>query len=149
MEPSSAPVPTPPRALRTAGLYLLLVIVPAMGVGTALYVGRGLVAPPSVGGAWRVAPDRCERAAGALTIAQSGRCLLAEYTRPGLPVVRLQGRLGADGRFSLEGPAEGCERVEAAAGGAPLQATVRSGACGCRTSEAALARDTLDVPAGH
>lgn len=130
------------RALRTAALYLMLVGLPGLGVAAALQVGRGLTAPPSVGGTWQIATGEggCDRAGGTLGIAQSGRRLDALYTPGDRAPIPLRGHLRGD-TLTLDGPATGCDRVRARVTGAErVTATVQAGACGCRPTEATLVR---------
>ncbi|PAP77102.1 hypothetical protein [Rubrivirga marina] len=143
------------RALRTAALYVVLVGVPALGVAATIHVGQNLEAPPSVGGAWAVAPDAegCARAAGALVVEQSGPQIEAVYTPEGASAVALRGRV-ADTAAVL-GERASCERVEVAVARDPsrpatLRATLQTGVCGCRTTSATLTRaDAAPLAGGH
>jgi hypothetical protein len=125
-------MPTPIRSLL---LYLALVGLPLAGLAGILHAGRGLHAPPAIGGAWRVdalsieqpAPSWAAQAMGAgrvLEVSQSG-VHLSVTTAGG---VRMSGRLAGDTLVTAlapaRGPAAGCD---ARTGGMLLAARLEPG----------------------
>lgn len=88
--------------LRSLGLYLVLVGIPALGISVVLQAGKGLRAPPSFAGSWRVetAPDSaCRRDPLQVIVEQSGPALEVR-TYDG---IRLVGQVRGDS-FDAEGP---------------------------------------------
>lgn len=80
--------------MKSLFLYLLLVGLPVAGVLGILHVGRGLQAPPAVGGAWRIesASPSDGGSAAVIVLAQSGEHV--EVAVDGGP--RLRGRVRGD-----------------------------------------------------
>ncbi len=123
--------------MKTAALYVALVVVPLLGVVGVLQLGGLVEPPPSVGGAWRVTEGAlCAIPGRAFSVEQSGAFLhLRLPGRVGLPA-----RLAGD-HFEAEGGATGdvspgcgsdAVRVEARVGeDVAEQITGRMGIPGC------------------
>jgi hypothetical protein len=122
--------------MRPIVLYAALVGLPLLGILLVLQVGRGLTAPPSFGGTWRLAtatyPDGCTPPS-VLRVEQSGA-----RARVGLGAGTVWGAV-TEGSFRTlapaEGPGEGCEgwhvQAEASGGATPTQLTGRLVPAGC------------------
>ena len=122
--------------------YLFLVGVPAAGLLGILHVGRGLHAPPAIGGEWRIAAGPL--AGSTFVVQQSG-----EHLSLVLPVdggIQLRGKSRGDtielsNAGSLASHAQPCGRVQ----GTALRAVLDLSA-GLRMHGAATVGDCPAVP---
>ncbi len=107
--------------VKTAALYVALVVAPLLGVVGVLQLGGLVAPPPSVGGAWRVTEGAlCTVPGRTFSVAQSGAFLhLRLPGRPDLPARLVGGGFEAEGGATAE-VSPGCSsdavRVEARVG---------------------------------
>ena len=156
------PAPHAPLSVKTAALYLALVVVPVLGVVGVLRVGGLLEAPPAVGGAWRVTEGAlCAVPGRTFAVGQSGAFLhLRLPGRSDLPARLVGDHFEAEGG-ALSSVSPGCRsgavRVEAQIGEDVSERIVGRmgipGCGGCPMRAFAAVRDTLaavpDAPAAQ